>query len=189
MKLILKRLRTVNELYENQLQMLLSSEEQLVALFLDMQQWAGDEELRSALQTFHDETERQVPRIRELVTANAAEVNVESKPIRCKVMAALAAEAEDMSADAADPAVRDVALIAAAQRVKHYEIAVYGTIRTLANILGKQQEAQLLDDALREEKEADRILTNMAERINAHAPDFLPRRVETETGIGNLSKM
>ena len=189
MKLIMKRLRTVSELYENQLQMLLSSEEQLVPLLLDMQQWANDGELRRTLQALHDETERQVPRIRKLVHANASEANVDPKPIRCKVMAALAAEAEDMSADAADPIVRDVALIAAAQRVKHYEIAVYGTIRNFANILGKQQEAEMLEMTLRDEKEADRILTGIAERINVGAPDYVPRREETETGVGKLSKM
>ena len=187
-KLILKRLRTVDELYENQLQMLLSTEEQLVPLLLDMQQWAADDQLRAMLQDFHDETERQVPRIRELVTANVTETNMDTKPIRCKVMAAMSAETEDMMADAADPAIRDMVLITAAQRIKHYEIAVYGTIRTFANLLGKHQNAEMLESVLQEEKEADRILTAIAERINAQAPESVPRRqLDTKSGVGKLS--
>jgi ferritin-like metal-binding protein YciE len=169
MKLILKRLRTINELYENQLQMLLSAEEQVVQLLLDMQQWATDDELRSTLKSFHDESELQVPRIRDLVSANTTE----TKPIRCKVVAALAAETEDMVADAADPTVRDVALITAAQRVKHYEIAVYGAIRDFATILGKHKSAEILGTSLREEKEADRVLTGIAERINIEAHEHV----------------
>jgi ferritin-like metal-binding protein YciE len=105
-KLIVKKLRTLNELYENQLQMLLSAEEQISRLLLDMQEWAGDDELRSTFQSQQQETELQVPRIRTLVSANATE----TKPVRCKVVAALAAETEDMVADAADHTVRDVVL-------------------------------------------------------------------------------
>ena len=189
-KLILKRLRTVCELYENQLQMLLSTEEQLMSLLLDMQQWATDDQLRALFRDFHDETEQQVPRIRALVTANATEADVDAKPIRCKVMAALSAETEDMMADAADPVIRDMALIAGAQRIKHYEIAVYGTVRNFARLIGKHEDAEMLERVLQEEKEADRILTAIAERINAQAPESVPRRkLDTTSGVGKLSDM
>jgi len=188
-KLILKRLRTVSELYENQLQMLLSTEEQLMSLLLDMQQWAADDQLRAMFKDLHDETEMQVPRIRALVNANATETSQETKAIRSKVMAALSAETEDMMADAADPAIRDMALIASAQRIKHYEIAVYGTVRDFAKLLGQHHDAEMLENELEEEKEADLMLTAIATRINAQAPEFTARREANETGVGKLSKM
>ena len=170
MKLIVKRLRNLNELYGNQLQMLLSAEEQIAQLVLDMEGWAKDDELRSVFQAQQQETELQIPRIRDLVSANA----IEDKPVKCKVLAALAEETEDMVADAADPTVCDVVLITAAQRVKHYEIAVYGAIRNFAGILGKSQNAEMLDTLLREEKDADRILTGIAERLNTQAQEQTP---------------
>src|SRR5580658_7693269 len=97
-KLILKRLSTLNELYSNQLQMLLSAEEQLARLLREMKEWAGDEELHNTFQSHKIDAERRLPRIRDRVSANGAE----TEPVKCKVMSALAAETEDLVADAAD---------------------------------------------------------------------------------------
>ena len=168
MKLILKRLRTLNELYGNQLQMLVSAEEQIAELLLDMQGWAHDDELRTVFESQLRETERRIPRNRDLVSA------IDTTPVKCKVLAALSAEAEDLVADSADATVCDVALITTAQRVKHYEIAVYGTIRNFARLLGKDRNAEMLDTILREEKDADRLLTAIAERLNVQAQEPVP---------------
>jgi ferritin-like metal-binding protein YciE len=82
----------------------------------------------------------------------------------------LIAEGNDMISEAEDAATRDAVMIAGAQKVEHYEIASYGTIRTWANLLGKTDVAALFEDTLEEEKEADRKLTDIAESfVNAEA--------------------
>lgn len=86
--------------------------------------------------------------------------------VKAKALAALVIEAEDLLKDATDAVVRDVALIAAAQRVEHYEIAAYGAVRTWARILGKTAQADLLDRTIKEEGHADHLLTSIAERVN-----------------------
>jgi len=82
---------------------------------------------------------------------------------------ALVEEAEDMIQDASDESVRDAALIAAAQRVEHYEIAAYGAVRHFAKLLGEISQAQLLDQTIKEEGHADHLLTEIANRVNSDA--------------------
>ncbi|MGB7189959.1 MAG: DUF892 family protein, partial [Acidobacteriaceae bacterium] len=89
--------------------------------------------------------------------------------IRCKVLSALVTEAEDMIKDATDESVRDVALIAGAQRIEHYEIAAYGAVRQFARILGESAQAQTLDQTIKEEGHADHLLTEIADRVNPYA--------------------
>ena len=84
-------------------------------------------------------------------------------------MASLGTEAEEMMVDAPDAWVRDVALIAAAQRVEHYETASYGALRQWARLLGEYETAELLDQTLKEEAHADRLLSSIAERVNPKA--------------------
>ena len=74
-----------------------------------------------------------------------------------------------MIKDASDESVRDAALIAAAQRVEHYEIAAYGAVRHFAQILGEIEQAQLLDETMKEEGNADHLLTEIANRVNPYA--------------------
>jgi len=84
-------------------------------------------------------------------------------------MSALITEAEDMITDASDDSVCDVALIAGAQRVEHYEIASYGAVRQFARILGEAPQAQILDQTIKEEGHADHLLTEIADRVNPYA--------------------
>jgi ferritin-like metal-binding protein YciE len=84
-------------------------------------------------------------------------------------MAALITEGEDVIKDAADQSVRDAGIIAAAQKVEHYEIAAYGTVRNFAEILAKDSDASLLDQTLEEEKHADSILTGISDSANTQA--------------------
>jgi ferritin-like metal-binding protein YciE len=95
--------------------------------------------------------------------------NREVDAIKCKALAALVTEAQDMVKDATDSTVRDVALIAAAQRVEHYEIATYGAVRRWAQILGRERQAALLDQTIQEEGHADHLLTSISERVNLEA--------------------
>jgi ferritin-like metal-binding protein YciE len=88
---------------------------------------------------------------------------------KCKVMSALISSAESEIGDAANEAIRDVILIAAGNQVEHHEIAVYGTLRTWAEILGEDAEAAILEKTLQEEENADELLSELAQGINVGA--------------------
>jgi len=87
----------------------------------------------------------------------------------CKVINGLTTEASDTIKDATDPSVRDIALIGAAQQVEHHEIAVYGTLRRWAQILGLDEDAALIESIEAEEENADSVLTEIADRVNLEA--------------------
>jgi ferritin-like metal-binding protein YciE len=165
MKFLSENLRNLRELYINQLRMLVSAERQIVIALPTMIEKSTDKELRQALQAHLQETEIHVHRVEEILKTAAGGVD----PIKCKVLSALVGETEDMIQDARDTAVRDVALIAAAQRVEHYEIAAYGAVRQWAQLLGEERAAQLLDMTIKEEGHADHVFTSIAERVNLEA--------------------
>jgi ferritin-like metal-binding protein YciE len=165
MKFFSANIDSLRKLYINQLQMLLSTEEQIIKALPKMIEKATDAELKEAFQSHLQETEEQVDRLEEILL----EATGESKSIKCKVLPALVEEAEDMIKDASDESVRDAALIAAAQRVEHYEIAAYGAVRHFARILGETAQAQLLDQTIKEEGNADHLLTEIANRVNPYA--------------------
>jgi ferritin-like metal-binding protein YciE len=165
MKFLIEHLKNLRELYLNQLQMLLSAEEQIAIASLDMISRATDPELKGALQIHKDETEQQVLRLEQILTAATGS----AKLIKCKAVHALIDEGEDMLLDARNDAVRDVALIASAQRIEHFEIAAYGAVRRFAEILGDSAAATLLTQTIDEEGNADQVLTAIAERLNLDA--------------------
>jgi ferritin-like metal-binding protein YciE len=167
MKFLVEHLKNLRELYLNQLQMLLSAEEQIAIAAQTMVERSTDRELAKALQMHFEETENQVRRLRKILTAASGSAEL----IKCKAAHALIAETEDMLLDARNEAVRDVALIAAAQRIEHYEIAVYGTVRRFAEILDETAALDLLGKTIEEEKNADRVLTAIADRLNPYAKE------------------
>jgi ferritin-like metal-binding protein YciE len=130
-----------------------------------MIQSATEPQLKNVLQTHLQETKGHVARLEQIL--NEAKGSVDSK--RSKGMAALITEGEDVIKDAADQSVRDAGIIAAAQKVEHYEIAAYGSVRNYAEILGKDSDARLLDQTLEEEKHADSILTGISDTANTKA--------------------
>ena len=134
MKLFSADLDSLRDLYHNQLRMLLSTEQQIIEALPTMIEKATDVQLKQAFQSHLQETRIHVTRLEDILR----EENRDVDPIKCKVLAALVSEAEDMIKDTSDLTVRDVALIAAAQRVEHYEIASYGAVRRWAQILGEQ---------------------------------------------------
>ena len=105
---------------------------------------ASDPQLRQALQTHLQETETHVVRVQAILD----QMTGEASTIKCKVLGSLVSEAEDMIGDAADASVRDAAIIAAAQQVEHHEMAVYGTLRSWAEILGEAAQARTLNEIL-----------------------------------------
>jgi ferritin-like metal-binding protein YciE len=165
MKFLVEHLKDLGALYLNQLQMLLSAEEQIAIASLDMIERATDQDLKDALQNHKDETEEHVLRLKQILTA----LTGSAKLVKCKAVHALIAEADDMLLDARNDAVRDVALIAAAQRIEHFEIAAYGAVRRFAQILGDSAAAALLTQTIEEEGNADHQLTAISERLNFDA--------------------
>jgi ferritin-like metal-binding protein YciE len=165
MKLFSANLDSLRDLYRNQLRMLLSTEQQIIEALPTMIEKATDVQLKQGFQSHLQETRVHVTRVQQILTEELRE----AEPIKCKALAALVSEAEDMIKDTTDSSVRDVALIAAAQRVEHYEIATYGAVRRWAQILGEAEQADLLDKTIQEEGHADQLLTSIAERVNVEA--------------------
>jgi ferritin-like metal-binding protein YciE len=165
MKFFSANLEGLRNLYINQVQMLLSAEQQIRDALPQMIVEATDPQLKQAFQSHLQETMVQVSRLEEILQ----ECTGEAEPLKCGVLAALITEAEDMIKDATDDSVRDAALIAAGQRIEHYEIASYGAVRHFARILGEISQAQLLDQTLKEEGHADHLLTEIANRVNTYA--------------------
>ncbi|HEY1462868.1 MAG TPA: ferritin-like domain-containing protein [Terriglobales bacterium] len=165
MKFFSANLDSLRKLYVNQLQMLVSTEEQIIDALPKMIEKATDTQLKQAFTSHLQETKAQLARLQQLLTKSTGEAT----SVKCKALAALVTEAEDMIKDTSDESVRDVALISAAQRVEHYEMAVYGTVRYFAEILGETSDASLLEQTLNEEKHADHLLTEIADRVNTSA--------------------
>lgn len=164
------KLDSLKQLYIHELSDLQDAEEQLVKALPKMAKAASAPELCRAFEMHLGETEGQIRRLEKLFTL------VGEKPARvsCKGMKGLIAEGEELIGNSGNPAVKDAGLIAAAQRVEHYEIAGYGCARTFAQMLGDEESARLLQTSLNEEKEADEMLNKLAKHmINIEAAHAL----------------
>lgn len=157
---------TLHDLYVEQLQDLYSAEKQIVDALPKMEQAASSSQLRSSFATHRQESENHAKRLEVIFTA----LNVKPGSETCEAMQGIVKESEELMSKKADPDVMDAGLIASAQRVEHYEIAGYGTVRTWANMLARPQDAEVLDKILAEEKATDQKLTSLAEStINRQA--------------------
>jgi ferritin-like metal-binding protein YciE len=162
------KLTTLHDLYVDELRDLYHAEHQLLKALPKMAKAASAPELAQAFTDHLAETEIQIERLDEIFKG----LDVSPKGKTCKAMEGLLAEGKDLMAENADPSVMDAALIAAAQRVEHYEIAGYGCVRTFARLLGYEAAAGLLQTTLNQEAAADQHLTELAESvINAEAMD------------------
>jgi ferritin-like metal-binding protein YciE len=151
------QLQTLNDLFEHEIADLHSAEEQLIEALPKMARAAGQKELREAFEHHLEETRDHVRRINEIRAQIGSQV---SEP--CKGMQGLIAEGQEIIAAGGESNVRDAALIIAAQRVEHYEIAAYGSARTLADEIDLGDARDLLDQTLDEESNADKLLTKIA---------------------------
>ena len=159
------KLETLNELLIEQLQDLYSAENQIIEALPKMAEAASSPELKRAFQEHLRQTEGQVERLEQCFE----QLDTEAEGNECKCMKGLLEEGEDLMDEDAEPEVLDAGLIAAAQRVEHYEIAGYGCARTYAQLLGLKEVASSLQQTLNEEKETDQKLTELAESINVEA--------------------
>ena len=154
-----KKLETLEELFVEQLRDLYDAENQLTKALPKMADAAHSDQLKSAFQEHLGETEGHVARLEQVFNLLGQDASRET----CEAMEGLISEGEGIVKAKGDSAVLDAALIAAAQRVEHYEMAGYGTARSLATSLGNARAAELLQQTLDEEAAADRKLTDIAE--------------------------
>jgi len=158
-------MKTVDELLEHELQDLYSAETQALEAYPMLIDSVTDPQLKKALEMHQKQTEKQVERLEEACRI----VGCEPEGEVCLGMQGLIEETETML-DELEGDITDAALIGAAQKMEHYEIAAYGTIRTLAQMAGKQEIADLLEQTLQEEKDTDEKLTKLAtEKVNKKA--------------------
>jgi len=149
---------SLKDVLQAQLEDLHSAEQQLVVALPKMAQAAHHDELRQAIEHHHEETREHLRRVDEAL----GELGVSMPAEDCMAMRGLIAEGEELMQRGGDPTAKDAALIGAAQRVEHYEIAAYGTARQLADDCGYDSIKDLMDQTLDEESSADKLLTKIA---------------------------
>ncbi|HYX81534.1 MAG TPA: ferritin-like domain-containing protein [Gemmatimonadales bacterium] len=172
-------MEALQKLLTNELQDLYDAEQQLVKAIPKLIEAANSSELREALEEHLNVTQNQVTRLEQVFS----ELGETAKKKSCKGMAGIISEGQEMLSEDLEESTMDAAIISAAQKVEHYEIASYGTARTLAQTVGNNNVAELLEETLEEEKEADRTLTEIAEAsINVEAASEEGEGEEGENG-------
>jgi ferritin-like metal-binding protein YciE len=160
------KLDDLRALYIEQMQDLYSAETQLIEALPLMAKAAKSKQLKSAFETHLTQTQEHVRRLEQIFER----MGEKAKGKKCKGMEGLIKEGNEMIKEDADPDVLDAGLIAAANRIEHYEIAGYGTVRTYAQMLGENEAARILQTTLDEEGQTDQQLTALAEtKINIRA--------------------
>jgi len=155
------KLDTLKTLYSNELRDLYNAENQLVKALPKMAKAASSEELQDAFEKHLEQTKTHVERLEEVFE----ELGEKPKSKTCKAMKGLIEEGSEILHEDGDESVIDAGIIVAAQKVEHYEIAAYGSVRTFAQLLGKDRSADLLQTTLDEESETNELLNKLAEDI------------------------
>ena len=162
------KLESLRELFIEELQDLYSAEKMILKALPKMVEKATNASLRDGFEQHRIQTEGHVRRLDQIFD-QLKDTDIDREDKKCKGMEGILKENEDLLKEDAEPEVLDAGMIAGAQRVEHYEIAAYGTVRTYASLLGDQSWAQLLQQTLDEEKQTDQKLSDLAERINLEA--------------------
>ncbi len=168
---------SLKQLYVEELRDIYDAEKQLIKALPKMAKAANSDELRSGFEEHLEQTKGHAERLERIFSA----LGEKSTGKKCKGMQGLVNEGSEMIGEDFEGDVRDAGLISAAQRVEHYEIAAYGSVRAYASILGEQDAVSLLEKTLEEEKETDEKLTELAKGINAGA-------AEPQSGEGGRSE-
>jgi ferritin-like metal-binding protein YciE len=159
------KMKTLSDLFLHELKDLYSAEKQLTKALPKMAKAATNDDLREAFQSHLEETEGHVQRLEEIFER----LDVNPRGAKCKAMEGLIEEGQELLEEDMEDDVKDAALICAAQRVEHYEIAGYGGARTFAERLGNDEAAKLLQQTLDEEGAADKKLTKISGTVNEAA--------------------
>jgi ferritin-like metal-binding protein YciE len=165
MKLFSADIQDLRSLYISNLKKALDMEQKITKALPDLIEKSLDSELSGAFRIHMEETKGHVRQVESLLQRNTGDAATET----CKVINGLTTEASDTIKDVTESSIRDIALIGAAQQVEHHEIAVYGTLRRWAEILGLVEDAAVLETIEAEEIHADEVLSGISERVNFEA--------------------
>ena len=156
---------SLNDLYIHELHDIYSAEKQIINALPKMAEATSNTELKNAFMEHMEASKNHCSRLDRIFES------IDEKPDNktCEGMQGIISEGEDMLSMDTDPDLKDAALISSAQRVEHYEMAVYGTLRNWAQRLGREEDAELLQQNLNEEGETDHYLTELARNINPKA--------------------
>jgi ferritin-like metal-binding protein YciE len=169
-------INSLDSLFEDELKDIYDAEKQITKALPKMIRKAGADELRAAFEEHLQQTEHQIERLEQVFEL----LELRARGKKCIGMQNLIKEGQEMMAEAEDEDTRDALMIAAAQKVEHYEIAAYGTLRVWANLLGHTEAAGLFEETLDEEKGTDQRLTAIAESfVNQEAADTEQDAAET----------
>jgi len=161
-------MENLEDLMKEELKDVLNAENQIIKALPKMIKKASHEELKTAFEEHLEQTKEQVGRVEQVMEM----LGMPARGKTCKAMKGIIEEGQEMMSEDAEEDVMDAALIGAAQKVEHYEIATYGTLCTYADLLGLQEAKRLLGQTLDEEKQTDERLSELAERlINLEAAD------------------
>jgi len=175
---------SLQELYVEQLRDLYSAENQLVKALPKMAKAAQSEALRRGFEQHLAQTKGHVDRLEQIFSA----MDESPKGSKCAGMEGLVEEGEEVIREQSGSDALDSGLIASAQRVEHYEIAGYGTVRTFAELLGDDEAVNLLQQTLDEEKETDEKLTELAKQVNAQAMNSGGKSEVDEEGAESMRR-
>jgi ferritin-like metal-binding protein YciE len=161
-----KKMKNLEDLFLHSLEDLYDAENQVMKALPKMAESAQADELKQSFKDHLEMTRGQIERLDQIFK----ELKKPAQGKHCKGMEGLIKEGDEMIKEEMEPGVKDAALIAAAQKVEHYEISGYGTARSYAQALGHQNIAKMLDQSANEEGETDKLLTQIAEaHINRRA--------------------
>lgn len=173
------KLDTLQKLYTDELRDLYNAENQLVKALPKMAKAASSEDLKDAFEKHLEQTKRHVERLEQVFE----ELGERPKGKTCRAMKGLIEEGSEILKEDGEDSVIDAGIIVAAQKVEHYEIAGYGSVRTFAHLLGQNKAAELLQTTLDEESETNQVLNRLAESIVN--PEAL---VETELAVAGSDR-
>ncbi len=155
------KLDTLQKLYTEELRDLYNAENQLLKALPKMAKGASSEELKDAIEKHLEQTKGHVQRLEQVFN----QLGEKAKGNTCRAMKGLVEEGSEILEQDGDDSVIDAGIIVAAQKVEHYEMASYGSVRTFANLLGQNKAAELLQATLDEESEANELLNTLAETV------------------------
>ncbi len=155
------KLDTLQKLYTEELRDLYNAENQLLKALPKMAKAASSEELKDAFEKHLQQTKGHVERLEQVFD----QLGEKAKGKTCRAMKGLIEEGAEILEEDGDDSVIDAGIIVAAQKVEHYEIASYGSVRTFANLLGQNKAAELLQATLDEESETNELLNKLAETV------------------------